>query len=252
MSGKSFNSVTSWNNYPVSVDVYETEATCSDSGYVPHVLLGDGVQSYTSGPVNTTSYGEYVGHCTTDTANIVQLSYGRFRYFGGHYESADVALIVPFYDSEAAYIWGVKTTTEELEGYGGDCTNVPTSAGAFYRPVQHYIYSGGSWQLAYSFVEFNGASGGYLAATPTDGLPTETSTSHAVIANSLVTSTGTLEFTPPDSMTPFFTGGNYYVSRTFNTNTSTLGSCYGYGAEKLDGFPSTFVSTENPPFIGWA
>lgn len=169
---------------------------------------------------------------------------------GSHTETDNHLLLVPFYDAQAAYVYGARNTRRAYDGWAGD-SDVGYTASWGTKYALYNTYDGGyTYVLEGEWVVYSGHSGSYgVPPSPTYYTDAVDSTD-STLASSLVTvSPGAITFSPPISMSPFFSGEDL-VPQQFHTGSSTLGSVYGFGASKLDGFPNIFSSP--PPFIGWA
>lgn len=169
---------------------------------------------------------------------------------GSHTETDNHLLLVPFYDAQATYVYGARNTRRAYDGWTGDSAVGYTSRWG----TRHTLYN--TYDGGYTYVQ-EGDWIVYTAHSDSYGLPPSPTyntgavdSTDSTLASSLVTiSPGAIPFSPPVSLGPFFSGVDF-VEQQFHTRSSTLGTVYGYGAKKLDGFPDIFASP--PPFTGWA
>lgn len=247
ISDKAFNSVIDWTSSGVSNPQYHHDITAADSGPTFAGTNPDGVPYYYSSAVITDTTGAYLGNGTSDSANIVSLSYTREDLSVTHSEGADVVLVIPFHDAEAVYLWAKTSTTETITGNGGGCTAL-TAALAFYRPIKIYMFADGEWSVVDTYAELHGAGSSFLDSAPATPI-NRTDTTYNTVCSKLITSGGTFDFTPPESMGPFQDGGADAVEQPYFTQFSVLGAGIGHGAKNLMGY-SDF--SDPVPFIGWA
>ncbi|MFA7290883.1 MAG: hypothetical protein WC023_01420 [Rhodocyclaceae bacterium] len=218
--------------------VYRGDATISAS---LTRNLSDGVPFYeggASGPTLTaTSYGNL--RASTGAGAGSDITVAQSETTGTVSESDNSLLIIPFGDAEAVYLHAVKTTTRDADTKTGSGTS---NGGSFFVIYYEWEYLG----VHDNWVTTFGADGTHLPAVSW-GAPVNTRvTTATTLAAQLVTSTGSYDFTPEGSLSPFYAPGAETVSQSYWTNTSLRGACFGQGASNPAGF-----ATSNP-FIGWA
>jgi hypothetical protein len=241
-----------WVKTNEAFDAYETTVIASDSGWSLYGILSDSVPRYWSGCNVNIELGDYLGYAVGSFNQLCTLGMTRYFYNGFHVETVTTALIIPFHDAEAAYLWGNKNTSENATVQGGYCE--VTLQPGYFASKMTYTFSDGADPpnyTYYSFYEHAGGDGTHLGANMDSNPDLATSTDSEVLSR-LVTKHGNYPFSPPDSMSPFFAGAPY-VDKQYYTHSAAVGAAvYGHGSINLEGFPVTFVSTSPPPFIGWA
>lgn len=202
-------------------------------------VCSDGVQVYGGGSyvptpdVPTGAFEPSAVYNSITTASFIDST-------GTHSEASDHVLIIPFNDSEAAYVYGVKSETRDESGNSG------TGSGATKVYSYKLVWGFGEWGSHVTL----GSAGGTFQPWPTswDSF-SESNTTYTILDSKLVTSGGVFDFSPPESLSPFFDGGVAFVELPYFTQSSVQGACIGHGASNLDGYISF---AEPVPFIGWA
>lgn len=219
---------------------------------VQHAVYGTNPVYLSDGVVGTSGTIALISDNVPGPPGLYQGSFLCFHQFiglsydaGTHSQSRKSLIVVPFYDAEAAYIYGSLTTTRTSSGYSGDGS--PGMGNAWGAPLR--VLVDGSVIAEWTLGRAHSGSWGM----PTVGYTAWTdrvSTTTEILLSKLVFSNGSTEFVPTISLSPFFAGVES-VEQQFNTRSNTLGSVYGFGANKLDGFPAE-LQVLPPPFIGWA
>lgn len=249
LSGKTFVSDDgTWVSTNVGFAAYEQNNFARDSGWYPWYVTTDGVQRYNSSVAITHEDGGYLGSASGSDNYKAITGYNRYYYDGTHVETFTTALIVPFYDAEAAYVWGNLNTTETATVTGGYCeqSNQP---GYFCNRARYVFPDGFGGYTYYYYFEYAGGDGTHLGANY-DSNPDFSDVTDTSVASKIVTRFGVYEFSPESSMSAFFAGVPY-VSQQFSTVSSTNALLYGHGVQYVPG-----VNLVNfllrPTFVGWA
>lgn len=239
-----------WAISNVGHHAYEHECAALDTGWTPYYVTTDSVQRYTSGTIIVNNLGTYLGYASGDYNEMCTIGYDRFAYLGGHEENYNTLLLVPFHDAEAVYLWGSLSTREYATVTGGYCEGLVSPGYFAWRNTEVFSDGGGGYTY-YSYYSYAGGDGTHLAVNGSPQPDLDTS-SDRVTTSRLVTKAGRYDFSPPASLSPFFSGVDF-VEQQYYTHSAAVGSAvFGNGASNLEGFPTTFVSTSPPPFIGWA
>jgi hypothetical protein len=219
---------------------------------VRHVNYTTSTHALSDGVVATTGYMNYLSDNVSGPAGLYQSAFVCFhqvvglRYDAGtHSESRRSLLVVPFYDSEACYFYGVVTTTRVSSGNSGD--GEAHMDNVWGTPLRVKVGDDvvGEWTIGKVHEDSFG--------TPTENVTTWTdqvTTTSTTLISKLIFSGGEVEFDSPVSLSPFFSGDEY-VSQQFHTQSSVQGAVYGFGANLYKGFPDR-ITISPPPFIGWA
>jgi len=249
LSSKTFvGDGSTWVSTNVGFNAYEQNRFARDTGWGPWYVTGDGKQRYNSGVALIHEDGEYLGYASGSDNFMSTLGYSRYYYDGTHVETLKTALIIPFHDAEAAYMWGNLNTVETATVTGGYCegTNQP----GFFCNRARYVFSDGSGGYTYYYYfEYAGGDGTHLGAN-NDPNTDLNDTNDTLIVSKIVTRSGAYEFSPETSMVPFF-AGTPYVTQQFSTVSSVNALLYGQGVQYVPG-----VNLVNfllrPTFVGWA
>jgi len=241
VSNKTWGGTTDWfsgNSQHYTVNLANSIVGETLVGYLN--TYGGGTTPYYIGGSYQPGAAVDLGSVSYRVTHVGTISMRRFDYNGTHSETGYIALIIPFFDAEAAYSWGQKDTYRTETGaqsYGsGDSTGLTYVTDYELNGVAITVYGGGTSNLS-------------PAATMYPHTPDPTNTS-SIICNSLVTSTGAHQFYPTTSMAPFFSGTDTsVVEQTWTTRVSLEGAVFGQGVRVLLGFDN-FVSPL--PFVGWA
>lgn len=237
-----------WTSSNVGHNAFEHTCAANDTGWSPYYVTTDGVQRYTSGTEIINELGASIGYASGDYSEMCTTGYNRYQYVGNHEENHNTLLLIPFHDAEAAYLWGNINTREAATVTGGYCEGLNQTGFFAWRSTEVFSDGMGGYTY-YQYYQYAGGDGTHLAVNNTAQPDYENTTDRTTVAK-LVTRSGAYDFSPPVSMTPFFSGSPF-VEQTFYTNSAAVGSAvYGHGAYNLEGFPNLFISP--PPFIGWA
>ena len=249
LSGKTFvGDGAIWYSTNVGFNAYEQNRFARDTGWSSYYVTGDGKTRYTSGVGLIIENGEYLGYASGSDTYMATLGYSRYYYDGTHVETLKTALIIPFHDAEAAYLWGNLSTTETATVTGGYCETT-TQPGFFCNRARYVFSDGHGGYTYYYYFEYAGGDGTHLAVNndPNTDLNEVTDT---LIASKIVTRSGAYEFSSETSMSPFF-AGTPYVTQQFSTVSSVNALLYGQGVQYVPG-----VNLVNfllrPTFVGWA
>lgn len=229
-------------------DIYENvNSPIYTTGPWPGTQAPDGVV-LTVGGNETPSGNTFLGNGYYGVLPGTKISWHYESVSGNQSEGADMVLIVPFYDAQAAYLYGVKSESRSESGTEGD-KNTWNGAWGYWSRIMQSADEG----LTYYEVMRIFIDRGHSATLGFDGAGTPVSrtypTRYTVTGSTLVTSVGDFSFTPTSSMGPFADGLVDSVPQTYHTQTSTMGSVFGQGVTNLDGLDNVF--TGPPPFIGW-
>lgn len=201
-------------------------------------LLSDGVPFYQGG-IENPPYTSCPGAAMWSYQ--MNMTYNAGTYSGSYSESARSVIIIPFYDAEAVYVYGIKSFEKSETGYTASVSMTHATKLVNVHRWIKYPYDGSNYE---DIVSYRGDSVPQIVCDIPDD---SSSSSTSIVASSLITSSGVYAFTPPESMSPFFAGEpNETVSQTYATWASCEGAVFGHGAENLMGF------THKSPFIGWA
>ena len=173
---------------------------------------------------------------------------------GSHTENTYGLTVIPFFDSECAYIYASKRVYRTETGHAGD-----SDWGGInnYRRFQRFsTYDGGyTWELSAEWVSCITTQSAALIAVPegnktyfTDEVVSDTTDT---IASSVITRSGEYQFTSPTPLGPFFSGVDL-VEQTFYTHSSVNGLLSGHGVQSLNGISSNTFPDGRPTFVGWA
>lgn len=192
--------------------------------------------------------GDYFDRHTFRDCQRVGLRYAD----GSHTENTYGLTVIPFLDSECAYIYTSKRTYRTETGQTGD--SAWTSINNYTKFRRFTSYDGG-----YTFVqtaEWISCITSLPAALV--AIPSPTYFTNEVvldttdtIASSVITRSGEYEFTSPTSLGVFFSGVDF-VEQTFYTHSSVNGLLYGHGVQSLNGISSNTFTGNRPTFVGWA
>lgn len=217
---------------------YTTSTFVLSDGVV--ATQGGGIISYTP---QTTGPGYFATSFTIDTT-LNGLSYEE----GSHTEEINTLFLIPFHDAEAVYVNSTKTTTRTASGWeNGTEYSTTSSWGTLLQKFNSYdggytYVQEGEWLIRAAH------SSSWVTPTTKTDFSGRVTTTNSSLGSMLVTRSGGYDFTPPASLSAFFSGAPV-VEQQYVTHSSTLGPAYGHGANNLEGFPDRFESP--PPFIGW-
>ena len=237
----------------VAYDCYEEEGSIVNTGDTVIHTTNDGVSVYTSGAELVVNQGAYVGRAS---GSYVPYVFGadvfRSQSEGSYSEAKFSLIVVPFHDSEAAYMYSHLNTTVNEDGNGGAAVGYQHNGGVFQQVVYNFFYIEGTnpaefWNFPNKYLKVGGAA--HQPGIPSDALPPVRTSTDTLIVSSLVTRSGAFDFSSPISLNVFF-AGNDYIEQTFYTHSAIHGPVYGFGASNPDGISAAF--TDPPPFIGWA
>lgn len=237
-----------WTTSNVGHHAYDWNCAALDTGWSPYYVTTDGVQRYTSGTTVINEAVSWIGYAVGDSQYMCITGYDRYAYDGTHAENYNTVLIVPFHDSEAVYVWGLLNTTESATVTGGYCEGT-NSAGFFAWKHTETFSDGGGGYTHVSHYKYAGGNGTHLA-TNNSAQPDYSSATDETTISKLVTRSGRYDFSPPNSMNPFF-AGIPYVSQQYYTVSSVSGLLYGHGVQSLNGLNINLFSAR-PTFVGWA
>lgn len=232
-----------------AVNTYTAPTTVRIASDGVPLLLGGNTLSYDD--VSGSDGAAYPGFSRYHTYSTLQTKLTGISFqSGSHVETDCHLLLVPFYDAQATYVYGARNTRRSYDGWSGDSADGYTDNWGR-KIIKATTYDGGyTYVNEGSWIIYSGHSGSYGYPPSPAYYTGAVDTTDSVLASFLVSvSSGPIPFSPPISMSPFFSGDDL-VSQQFHTGSSTLGAVYGFGASKLDGFPNIFASP--PPFIGWA
>ena len=249
LSSKTFvGDGSTWVSTNVGFNAYEQNNFARDTGWSPWYVTGDGKQRYNSGVALIHEDGEYLGYASGSDNFMSTLGYSRYYYDGTHVETLKTALIIPFHDAEAAYMWGNLNTVETATVTGGYCETT-TQPGYFCNRARYVFSDGFGGYTYYYYFEYAGGDGTHLGANY-DSNPDFSDVTDTSVASKIVTRFGVYEFSPESSMSAFFAGVPY-VSQQFSTVSSVNALLYGQGVQYVPG-----VNLVNfllrPTFVGWA
>lgn len=249
LSGKSFvgdGSIFFSTNYGFTA--YEQNVYARDTGWSPYYVTTDGIQRYTSGVDVITENGAPLGSAVGSDVLKGKNSYSRFYYDGNHAEILKTAIIIPFHDAEAVYMWGSRNVVETATVVGGEC-EAETQPGFFCWRIR-YVFSDGMGGFTYNFhFEYAGGDGTHLSSN-SDPQPDYSNAVDELIVSSIVVRSGVYDFSPEFSMNPFFAGVPY-VTQQFSTTSSINSLLYGNGIQSLGGINIKDFYLR-PTFVGWA
>lgn len=249
MSGKTIVSDGAlWTTSNVGHNAYDWNCAALDNGWSPYYVTTDGVQRYTSGTTIINEAVSWIGYATGDSQFMCTTGYDRYTYNGSHVENYNTAIIIPFHDAEAVYMWGNLNTSENATVTGGYCEGL-NQPGFFAWKYTDYFSDGSGGYIPVSHYKYAGGDGTYLG-TNNGAQPDYSSASDEVTISKIVTRSGWYEFSPPNSMNPFF-AGTPYVSQQYYTVSSVSGLLYGHGVQSLNGLNINLFSAR-PVFVGWA
>lgn len=211
------------------------------------ITLSDGV-------IATSGASSYVENLVTWGPGLYQSAFNCYHQLVGlaydegiHSEEVQTLLAIPFADAEAAYLSGEHITTRTSSGWTGDgaggMDNIWGSplrlnvSGSIEEEATIGRIHDGSWGLAtVGFSEYSER----VVTTRTE------------VLSRLVTKAGNYDFSPPVSLSAFFSGQTI-VQQQFRTHSAAVGAAaFGFGAYNLDGFPAALATGSPPPLIGWA
>lgn len=253
-TGKTFGEPTSWQSPPTPWNLPGNTTTVVLSTVDTGISGADGVHLYSSSGT-TVPYQTIPGKVSDQGGNVVgsiliDTSFdGTVISSGAHSETGRRLVIIPFQDAEAAYVRASLLTERSESGITGS-KSTPTGTWCNVIDVYEALVGGG-----YSFF---GRYFGYSAHSESLQIDYDTAVSYeesssneAVICSALITSSGDADFSPPESLAPFFAGeaSGDWIPRQYFTHSSIQGAIFGHGAESRQGFKA-FDSP--PPFIGWA
>jgi len=184
-----------------------------------------------------------------EVSNSLQTTIGGIvNATGSHSEATMPLIVVPFNDAEAVYLRTWRNVARNETGTTGSYVGYTNSWAKRYR---HYIVNAdgetfsvdGEW-----LVELSQAGGSFGINTGSTAHALNT-TNDVVIASSLISSAGTVDYSPTSSLAVFFSGEIDSIPQQFWTSSSLLGAIYGEGATQSQGF---IAFDDPPPFIGWA
>lgn len=238
--GKSVSNVT----YHSSGSAGINSAYYGDAVMAPSFIrnLSDGVPFYEGRPVGptlgSTAYG--ILEASIGAGGGCDITATQNESVGTHSEADNIAMIIPFGDAESAYFSAVKSTTRDEDKKSMTATSNSGSQFLIY-----YKWNNGTdsenWMASF------GAGGDKLPSGTWSGTTNYRTTTYDTVASVLATSTGIVPYTPPDSMAPFFAGEDT-VSKTYWTNSSVMGTVFGQGATRANGY----TDPNDYRFIGWA
>jgi len=236
-----------WTSSNVGHNAYERNCAALDTGWSPYYVTTDGVQRYTSDTLVIDDAVSFIGYAVGDYQSMCILGYDRYAYLGSHEEDYTSLLLIPFHDAEAAYMWGNLSTLETATVSGGHCEG--TIQTGFFAWKHTEVFSDGSGgYIKLPIYKYAGGDGTHLATNNTPQ-PSYENAIDSVIISKVITRTGGYAFSPPISMSVFFSGVDF-VEQTFYTHSAIHGPMYGFGSSNSEGIAAAFVSP--PPFVGWA
>jgi hypothetical protein len=249
LSGKTFvGDDGTWVSTNVGFNAYEQNRSAHSTGWSPWYVTSDGKQRYNSSVDLISEDGEYLGYASGSDNFKGITGYSRYFYDGTHVETLLTALIVPFHDAEAAYMWGNLNTAETATVTGGYCegSNQP---GYFCNRARYVFPDGHGGYTFYYYFEYAGGDGTHLNNV-SDPQPDYNNITDESVVSKVVTRSGVYDFSPESSMGPFFAGVPF-VSQQFSTISSVNALLYGQGVQYVPG-----VNLVNfllrPTFVGWA
>lgn len=253
VSQKTFNGVISATNYNMSDYNYTFNENNSiyTTGLWRDPSLTDGVPCYIGGSVQpgvATDHGYARAHTISSEISI---AFTKEYYSGIHSEAANHALIIPFNDAEAAYLWSTFDVSRSEVGRYANVSDCRLSGGVFVT-VFHWDSSMTNDTVDNVRIVYGGGNGAYLSVPSGAWVYDDhrSSNDSSVVCQTLITSSGNCTFTPTSSMSPFFAGEPIAeVTQQWMTGSSIEGAIYGEGARVQLGFQDFDFP---PNFIGWA
>ena len=209
------------------------------------ITLSDGVTA-------TVGAGAYVENLATWGPGLYQSAFGCYHQIVGlaydegvNSEVVQTLLAIPFSDAEAAYLTGEHIKTRTSSGWTGD--GAGRMDNIWGSPLRLSV--SGSIEEEATIGKFHEDSWG-LATVGFSEYSDRVTTTTTSLLSQLVTKSGNYDFSPPISLSAFYSG-QPIVQQQFRTTSAAVGAAaFGFGTKNLDGFPDTFQ--ESPPFIGWA
>lgn len=204
------------------------------------LIAGFGVEN-PDGPTIPSGYLEVSNSLHTTVSDIINAT-------GSHSESTMPIIVVPFNDAESVYLRTWRNVARNETGTTGSYVGETTSWAKRYRhytanPDGETFTVTGEWLVELSH---SGGSFGINTGLTAHSLNTA---NDVIIASSLISSAGTIDYSPTSSLAVFFSGEIDSIPQQFWTSSSLLGAIYGEGATQEQGF---ITFDDPPPFIGWA